>query len=1690
MSDQNATDLSLHDGDAGDWYLVPLPQDRQTILTANDFQVQFDSQHSQEIFDTDFTIPNATVFPAAIDATTGSRFVPTSGSPEAYLLHVRNPRATSLVAARAPQNAQVVGSALVAVTLEIEGTFIRPLDTITVTADTTGKQLADELNSAIGNQGLADRFFADFDADLNRLVINSLDDSRFAIRGEFNSGIHVLGFADGQNNQSSPAPLGGYRIVTSADVPSGEVLGPSAQSRLYEYSLANPDVSFVAPRANFDLSAGDQSTESALRIEGNRSLEGLSSSSPIGDVNGDGREDVMVWGRRTAAILLGDVDTTRDVVSISSAADFVIDLGGFYQVVPGAADVDGDGLSDVAFYEVSGGGVITFHILYGKDLQDREFMVGGVADRAGVLVSNQPEVDLDVEWLQFDNDGQVDLMVVSRQPTILITGAAGVLGYGGVIDGNAILSSASDASVFGVADFSARIDDASEPHSVVGPTVSADSKVADGVAEEGFDLRLHATAGDFDGDGQDEVALAKPQGWRLDGDSELGLITVARVYALDADSLTGTDVSLGDSAAPAVIQTIAENTKGAFPSEAALNLKTPLLAADFDLDGTSELVLARDFESDGLSDHSLLIFSAATVVGGQLSDESKANVRISGLSDGNVSGLTGLTISAADFDGDHVVDLAIGLPNVESGNGAVSMLFSPWEISKEYQVGQEFGDARIDHVQITGHAAGAALGTLASHHTDVTGDRVADLWIGAPRFDGFSSGAEVDAGAVFVIAGSGRRLPLPADGETVSLANDSIRGLGEVLRDLGAAIEFDTPDFDAEDFDAEDNGLTLAAGQNEAWFTFRTVGDGAAGDLLRIGPGAFDEPTVALSGVAGSVTAGGNAQSGLPIAQVGGAEGRTGAIEFDLSQLLSAYEDPTEISSAEIVLRASAVGQAEVPIFPNELTRTEAGAGFPGRIFFEASTAATGRELWVSDGTPAGTQLVFDAIVGSQGSTPGKITAIDHRVVFTIRRFGADGESSTQEFYVTDGDKVTRIDHPDGDQSFQIETITEHEGEAYFWAFDSHGYQLWKTVSQPDGSLELERLTDVDPSGGGINIAGMISTDAGLFFSVAADTGDELWLTRGTSASTQRIAAFETSAAFNLVAHATAFQGGLLFTADDGKGAGDALWQSDGTPTGTVLIKDVNPSGDGEIQAMKELNSKVFFIANDGELWTTDAAEAGTKLLRQALSPDRSLRRQTFSVIASDTYVVADVTEIGRIDIVATHADGSPAASKTITGLRGAFVSSIAEVSGLVAVGFHMNPDASGREDRLILFDPITGDITDLATHTGNSDDYDEIIELDGNLVLAGPRQGDVTRSQLWASNLTAGGTMPVGILAGSADIQVRLRAANHDAQITDEDLKGTTFFSRNLTVAGTGQSLRIELARTEAARQQLRQIFELGYRSVVLTITTSSGEVEVETADPSRGTGMFVTRRDGVRATLIDDRGRLLSDDFASLDLRDLKAGTYFFKVARQDPAASGQEIPLRITIDAPALGSAHATADNDRISGGDGDDVIAGGAGRDSLIGDSGSDSFVAERYEPRDAAIAEPIRDPAPGDLVKSSVSENLVRNPQVLIEPLKLPSGAVEFNDALLAGVAGKAIGAPSRLRPADNPFSLARFVSAIWPASRVWTPPASASPDWPVCSSWSDWKRLTCPAIKPFLMVDSPASHRRATTPKAHPICVI
>ena len=150
----------------------------------------------------------------------------------------------------------------------------------------------------------------------------------------------------------------------------------------------------------------------------------------------------------------------------------------------------------------------------------------------------------------------------------------------------------------------------------------------------------------------------------------------------------------------------------------------------------------------------------------------------------------------------------------------------------------------------------------------------------------------------------------------------------------------------------------------------------------------------------------------------------------------------------------------------------------------------------------------------------------------------------------------------------------------FFVAFDG----LWRTDGSITGTQQIQENL-------GPNSRNLVNLNGEIYVAV----GGGLWKSDGTEMGTQLFVS-----GLGEINHLTAWDENLYFRADDGSGL--ELWQSDGTVTGTIRLKDIDPTGSSSPQNFTIFNGSLYFVASDPnfgrELWVTDGSEGGTNLFK------------------------------------------------------------------------------------------------------------------------------------------------------------------------------------------------------------------------------------------------------------------------------------------------------------------------------------------------------------------------------------------------------------------------------------------------------------------------------------------------------------
>ena len=154
-----------------------------------------------------------------------------------------------------------------------------------------------------------------------------------------------------------------------------------------------------------------------------------------------------------------------------------------------------------------------------------------------------------------------------------------------------------------------------------------------------------------------------------------------------------------------------------------------------------------------------------------------------------------------------------------------------------------------------------------------------------------------------------------------------------------------------------------------------------------------------------------------------------------------------------------------------------------------------------------------------------------------------------------------------------------------------------------DEHLEMVKDINTAGDGGTYNYA---EYNSKIYFSATDSThGNELWVTDGTESGTTLVKDINPGISDGTPSQLIAFNNQLYFFADDGT-HGYELWKTDGTDAGTVMVKDLN-AGSGWGVTYDEGSSFIFdqtlfFKCNDGahgwELCKSDGTQGGTTLLK------------------------------------------------------------------------------------------------------------------------------------------------------------------------------------------------------------------------------------------------------------------------------------------------------------------------------------------------------------------------------------------------------------------------------------------------------------------------------------------------------------
>lgn len=349
-------------------------------------------------------------------------------------------------------------------------------------------------------------------------------------------------------------------------------------------------------------------------------------------------------------------------------------------------------------------------------------------------------------------------------------------------------------------------------------------------------------------------------------------------------------------------------------------------------------------------------------------------------------------------------------------------------------------------------------------------------------------------------------------------------------------------------------------------------------------------------------------------------------------------------------------------------------------VAFAATSPDTGRELWVTDGTPEGTRLRADLIPGAGTSSPSSLfdvrsaqylVAVGDGIGKELWRYNAEtdvfdppmdinsgisgsepyalcgagaalyfsalhAETGEELWFVPDLESAPEIFadiNPGPESSFPYYTVEIRERVVTVATSPVYGRELWISGLMNKGMTLLADIntdSSVNPS----SFPDQFTSAGDILFFTANDIahGTELWRTEGVQEGTRMVKDIFPDSPSSNPENLVALDNLLYFTADDGI-HGVELWRSDGTAEGTSMIKDIHPDSDARPRNLLVFKGRLYFSAFEPlqgeELWTLEAG-GQPRLLKGIAEGDASSSPDKFFIWKDFLYFQADDGVHGR----------------------------------------------------------------------------------------------------------------------------------------------------------------------------------------------------------------------------------------------------------------------------------------------------------------------------------------------------------------------------------------------------------------------------------------------------------------------------
>ena len=381
-------------------------------------------------------------------------------------------------------------------------------------------------------------------------------------------------------------------------------------------------------------------------------------------------------------------------------------------------------------------------------------------------------------------------------------------------------------------------------------------------------------------------------------------------------------------------------------------------------------------------------------------------------------------------------------------------------------------------------------------------------------------------------------------------------------------------------------------------------------------------------------------------------------------------------------------------------------------------------------------------------SAPGNLCALGETLIFT-----QEHPSFGREIWALDrGQETPRLvrDINPGTQGGNYASFEAYGDNMYFryalpqYPITPSSTGFWRTDGTPEGTVDVSFMSSYE-----------LTKAGGYFYFCPQIIHDKLWRSDGTQEGTVKVKNFKKLGFTCITGNLTEFGPLLMFSlcyfSPSHSSDESALWKSDGTESGTVLVKQIHPTDGAAIKSLTVAGGSLFFAAKQAEtgyeLWKSDGSSDGTALLKDISPGTTSGNPENLfawnGLLFFSAYTFEDGIELWRSD----GTEGGTFLLKNINpggsfGVFGTGAGYDGLPSGFTPLGDSLFFTAYGGGGNYQLWKTDgTGGGT-ILVRDGFDKRPAKLTAMNGRLYFIGSRKND--DGELWASDGTAAGTQRV----------------------------------------------------------------------------------------------------------------------------------------------------------------------------------------------------------------------------------------------------------------------------------------------------------------------------------------------------------